>query len=124
MDAGLIAPHANATRGTKILVYHISVAFWALPENRDSVRHARLVVKYLKEKGVAYEDFAKYELSHLCHNKKCFNPNHIYPEPNRVNSSRDHCEVVIFVNGELRDICRHNPKCLRTKKVLDKAFKL
>ncbi len=52
------------------------------------------------------EKVATWVASHLCHNKRCINPEHIEWEPNWFNRMRDNC-----AGG---DDCRHLPfKCLQ-----------
>jgi len=51
-----------------------------------------------------YPSIENCSMSHLCHNKRCVNPNHLCWESKRKNSSRDFCEV---------NSCQHEPKCLR-----------
>ena len=55
------------------------------------------------------------DASHLCHNKKCLNPQHIIPEPTKLNQHRkgcivwvkcNHCEKKLFV-------CPHGPTCIK-----------
>lgn len=62
------------------------------------------------------------EISHLCNNKSCANPDHLFAETSARNKERNTCEVVVKLNEKLYDICRHEPKCVRTKRVLERAF--
>jgi hypothetical protein len=52
------------------------------------------------------------EASHLCHNKKCTNPWHLWLEPSEVNKSRRYCEVSIVVSKRRLMVCRHEPHCI------------
>jgi len=49
---------------------------------------------------------------HRCHNKKCFNPEHIYFGTNDTNKSTEFCPAWILVNSVLINCCHHNPICL------------
>jgi hypothetical protein len=66
----------------------------------------------------------KNEVSHLCHEKACANPDHLTTESSFINKSRSFCEVIVLVNGQAKSICRHNPKCVVTSRVLARAIKL
>lgn len=48
------------------------------------------------------------QVSHLCHRKKCINPNHIVYEPQWMNLKRNYCGI----NGKCD--CGLSPKCLAT----------
>lgn len=52
------------------------------------------------------------EAIHRCHNKRCFNPEHVYFGTNQTNRSTDFCKVYTIVNGVLIQCCSHEPKCL------------
>jgi len=47
-----------------------------------------------------------FTISHVCNNRKCFNPNHIVLEPQQINLSRIKC---CYENCQ-----HHHPKCLQT----------
>lgn len=64
------------------------------------------------------------EISHLCNNKACVNPNHFFPEDSATNKSRNYCECVIFIDDKMHKCCRHEPKCVITKKVLERALRI
>jgi hypothetical protein len=49
---------------------------------------------------------------HQCHNKKCFNPKHLYFGSNDQNRSTEFCSVWIMVNGVPIICCHHEPSCL------------
>lgn len=50
--------------------------------------------------------------SHLCHNPMCIRPEHLCTETIHQNSSRNHCQSWIRVDGKLYHVCPHEPKCL------------
>jgi hypothetical protein len=66
---------------------------------------------------------AELEISHLCSQKNCANSQHMWPETSSVNKSRNYCEVVIEVNGTLRNVCRHMPRCVATKSKKDNVLR-
>jgi hypothetical protein len=49
---------------------------------------------------------------HRCHNKGCFNPEHLYFGNHDTNQSTEFCPVWILVNGVLVNCCHHDPVCL------------
>lgn len=66
------------------------------------------------------------DVSHLCHNERCANPDHLCIEPHVANMSRHGCQATVTVTiacphpevcGELHrvsvDMCAHTPKCIR-----------
>ena len=58
------------------------------------------------------------ELSHICGNSGCINPDHLALESHAVNMSRDACHargVVEFNGMYLMEDCPHHPPCLRTR---------
>lgn len=55
-------------------------------------------------------------VSHLCDNRKCFNPSHLVDEPPAQNNGRKGCPGPIFcsVHGHcIADLCQHRPRCIR-----------
>lgn len=52
------------------------------------------------------------EISHLCPNKNCANPEHFCAEDSFTNKTRWGCPVVIYINGQEYSCCKHNPKCI------------
>lgn len=63
----------------------------------------------------------KYEVQelqaiHRCHNKQCFNPEHLYFGTVDQNRSTDFCQAFMIVNNVLIQCCNHNPPCLRPGK--------
>jgi len=56
--------------------------------------------------------FAESPAIHRCHNKRCFDPEHLYFGTNDTNMSTEFCPVYILVNGILVNCCCHNPVCL------------
>jgi hypothetical protein len=72
----------------------------------------------LRGKGAAID--AALQVSHLCHNKRCINPDHIIAEPGEYNRMRQgctqlamlrhtcsHCGVAEWINP-----CPHEPACV------------
>jgi hypothetical protein len=59
------------------------------------------------------------EVSHLCHQKRCINPDHIIQETGKANRARQCCKMLkpfsfICSCGEITNIwsCPHQPQCL------------
>lgn len=55
-------------------------------------------------------------ISHLCDNRRCFNPDHLTAERAIVNNSRKGCPgpITCSVHGHLIvDLCPHTPRCIR-----------
>ncbi|KAK9372954.1 zinc-binding loop region of homing endonuclease-domain-containing protein, partial [Lipomyces chichibuensis] len=91
-------------------------------KTRVEFQLASRVVCYLtkSEDDVYNLLYRGYEASHLCHQPKCINPDHLVVETNRANISRRICsvkaDVKISVDG--RDYilkageCPHSPQCV------------
>lgn len=55
------------------------------------------------------------EVSHLCHNRQCFNPLHLCYESRESNNQRKGCLVCIEdEKGRIRRLCQHDPPCILT----------
>lgn len=62
------------------------------------------------------------EVSHLCANTRCFNPNHLVEESHLQNMDRQRCAGVCRIRYQCescginqvfdRIVCQHNPQCL------------
>ena len=53
-------------------------------------------------------------VSHLCDNRRCFNPKHLVQESPQVNNSRKNCLGEIHcARGHVHPVCRHQPRCIR-----------
>jgi hypothetical protein len=53
--------------------------------------------------------------SHLCHNKRCINVDHIIVETQKKNMARNGCLAFVQCDcGKVVVACSHDPKCLRT----------
>lgn len=78
------------------------IVAWTDP---DETRRARLN-ELLGEAGL--------EISHLCHNKRCSNPAHLYLEHSIVNKSRNWCPVFVVHGDAWLPACRHEPRCILT----------
>lgn len=57
-------------------------------------------------------------VSHLCNERACFNPDHLVNESPKNNNSRKGCPGTIFCNhcSMISYICPHSPECIRDKK--------
>jgi len=57
------------------------------------------------------------DISHLCHNSKCLNPNHMTIESKKANNLRKGCQVKFKCPCCEHEavVCRHNPKCILSK---------
>lgn len=61
-----------------------------------------------------------FQVSHLCHNPRCFNPNHLVVEESALNKARNICQhhEVIIYGGMRYNPCPHgghhgaNPRCI------------
>ena len=56
--------------------------------------------------------YTELEISHLCNNKRCANPDHLWAESSAVNKSRNYCEPVVYINSVPVPHCRHHPPCI------------
>lgn len=61
------------------------------------------------------------EVSHLCGNKCCANPDHLTIEDSYTNKTRWGCPVVIKINKQLHPCCKHLPLCIATAEKIDTA---
>jgi len=78
---------------------------------------------YLKKQGPVYSTrrhkrrdktiALRYDISHLCSKRTCFNASHLTQEPHNVNMSRQKC---------FQEICLHSPKCIQTKDDVSKQL--
>lgn len=50
---------------------------------------------------------------HCCHNKRCFNPAHLYFGSNDTNRSTEFCPAWMIVNKTIVPCCIHEKQCLR-----------
>lgn len=75
----------------------------------ERVHRVALMVKYrwLKTDFPRKDiDGKTLEVSHLCHNKLCFNTEHLVIETHEANQSRNHCKLQNQCSGG------HRPSCL------------
>lgn len=117
--------HAWVTNATKFQLHQL-VAKRALIQwsgDEAHAEHVKAFHKYFAEVGVKDAERAAYEMSHLCLNKLCTNPEHLWPEPSPINKSRDYCPVVVYINDEIHGHCTHEPKCVATTHKKSVAFK-
>jgi len=56
----------------------------------------------------------KKEISHLCKQKVCMNPDHLVPESSATNKSRNNCTTIIRINDKVFPCCKHSPQCIPT----------
>lgn len=61
------------------------------------------------------------EISHICGNPKCVNPNHLLLEPEQFNKHRDACHALAFnfscpSCSSVIDTCPHVPRCIKKMK--------
>jgi len=61
------------------------------------------------------------EVSHLCSNKSCANPNHLTIEDSYINKTRWGCPAVIKINEQLYPCCKHVPLCIATAEKIETA---
>lgn len=76
---------------------------------------ARCAVLVSQRRG-DLSDGSRAECSHLCKNHRCFNPEHLVIESQRVNLSRNGCCGYVWLSNsntlcETKD-CKHTPRCL------------
>jgi len=62
------------------------------------------------------------ELSHLCGNKRCANPDHLAIEDSFTNKSRWGCPAVIIINNKQYPCCKHKPSCIATAEQIKTAL--
>jgi len=74
--------------------------------------YAHVLAHYINTAELPQAASPKLDVSHLCHNKKCFNPTHLTRESVEANCSRDHCLCSVKVGDRLINLCRHQPPCL------------
>jgi len=58
-------------------------------------------------------------VSHICDNRRCFNPDHLADETAQVNNSRKNCTGPIFCSVHhhlIVDLCQHLPQCIRPER--------
>jgi len=69
--------------------------------------------RILNEWDEAADDPA--QISHLCHNKACFNPDHLVNEGGDANNDRNMCKklkIIICECGRHHNPCPHEPPCI------------
>ncbi|CAN6635523.1 hypothetical protein TRVA0_015S01112 [Trichomonascus vanleenenianus] len=53
------------------------------------------------------------QISHLCHNEKCYNPENLDQESAKDNNGRKKClGPNVVISGELTNLCPHKPPCI------------
>lgn len=121
---GRLPPHPWIEAKTKFQLHQV-IAMHAASRPQEagiSEELRRSFLQYFEEKGVQGTPFFGYELSHLCHQKACTNPSHLYPESSGVNKSRNGCEITIKINGNFYPCCRHAPRCIASEEKLREAL--
>ena len=66
----------------------------------------------LQTSGWNIEAQLSFDALHRCHNKRCFNPEHLYFGQKDTNRSTDFCPAYIIINGVIVHCCTHSPQCL------------
>jgi len=99
----------RVTTNTKAQLHQVTAWQHPDPEKREALR-------------TAIQD-GKLELSHLCPNKDCTNPDHIVAESSWINKTRWGCPVSIFINDEERSCCQHNPACIPSDETRKRALR-
>jgi hypothetical protein len=99
---GYIRVKVNKER-TEYYAHHLAVA---IGDGREKLR-------LVYQRG----DLPEHPVSHLCHERKCFNPAHLIVEPAVVNRSRIACAGFTFVAcpcgcNHIFNPCKHEPQCI------------
>lgn len=63
------------------------------------------------------------EISHLCPNKNCANPQHLCAEDSYTNKTRWGCMVVIYINEKEYPCCKHKPHCVPSPELRNEALR-
>ena len=63
------------------------------------------------------KDAGDYEISHICHNTRCFNPEHLMAEPKAENLARNSCQGLTWIQcpcpcGHRFNPCQHPVPCI------------
>lgn len=106
---------------SKVLAYHVA----ALHHPDINVRN-KFIELFQKDGMISSNNLdpeSKHEVSHLCNNKLCVNPEHFAPESSSINKSRNYCQVLIFINNQRRSCCKHKPSCLADLDKISNTFK-
>lgn len=74
-------------------------------ERKKYYVHVIAAIRRHKRVPIAQQE----EVSHLCHNRKCFNPSHLEYESGPINKSRGCCALFKDVSGYK---CPHEPTCI------------
>lgn len=64
------------------------------------------------------------QISHICDNRRCFNPDHLVEESPEDNNGRKGCPGNIYCpdhNWMIAALCRHQPECIRPPPTLSPA---
>lgn len=119
----------NAKGYVQIKVYgHISsnkkvqlhqLVAWMHP---DPAERAILQAAINRSESDDEDDLPKKELSHLCKQKACMNPQHIIAESCTNNKLRNNCTTIIRINGIIHSCCKHIPRCIATQQDLDEVL--
>lgn len=99
------------TRNTKFQLHQLVAHRASIVDRNPAVppEFANAFRRYFDEAAVQGAPWCNHELSHLCRNKNCTTVVHLWPEPSNVNKSRNYCQVVIQINGQLHTCCSHQP---------------
>ena len=89
--------------------------YWQVSVSKDLTFQAQKLSLCVKVEA-SYRQFAL-DSSHLCHNRLCWNPDHLHAESHLVNMSRNTCPSNVFVRDvkKVFCFCTHVPPCLRLR---------
>lgn len=90
----------NVSKDVKFIAHKLS---WCL---RNQMNYTAFYDKILEDEQLC-------DCSHLCHNKRCWNPDHIHRESHSDNLGRWMCPGYVYFEDtqELMELCLHTPKC-------------
>ncbi len=85
-----------------------------LPNGKKALIHHLSIIADGRKDDLANPDL---EVSHLCHHRNCFNPEHLHMEDKEANNRRKNC--LIYIQCPCCDcyilVCRHNPGCVGSR---------
>jgi len=79
--------------------------------------HITLAFVSTKNNPTRFPDSSEHEVSHLCHNPSCLNPDHMIWELHPANSDREKCRFTRALQcpcdcKHVFSLCTHDPKCI------------
>lgn len=96
-------PHGTCIEYTAAAAHQSSYIQTSRTINGKKI-HSRIHVVALLKKMRLVELPVGLESSHLCHNKRCMNVDHIFAEPHDINMSRNTCAYIRNLTGD-NDYC-------------------